>query len=128
MSETIDRLLSMSSVTSVSADSIAAPKKEKWAKTKFDNWEIYKESFLEQNGIPKDIVNRGKEIIDKIENLIGDGCDVNYSPTFTGFKNKYAKSRSKLFTILKFKKGYLEIEIPDKDNSLRERNVFPQNI
>ncbi len=126
MSETIDRLLSMSSVTSVSAESIGEVKKEKWAKTKFENWEMYKENFLDKKGISENIINYGKTIIERIKSSTGDGCDVNYTPTFTGFKNKYSRFRSKQFVVLKFKKGYLEIEILDKDNSLRERNIFPK--
>jgi hypothetical protein len=122
MGETLDRLLSMSSVTSVSAESIDTGK-QAFQKTIYDDWESYVESIRDKNISQKNI-DETKEIIDKIKEYIGENCEIRYSPTFIGFRSKITKGRRKIFTIIQIKKKKIELRIFDYYNKLIEK--FPE--
>ncbi len=122
MKETIDRLLSMSSVTSVSAESVASSSKEKYGRTQYENWEKYIDSeLIKDKNLPRNILDETKDIIKMIKENFGDACEVRYTPSFIGFRNKNAKGRQKIFTVLRMKQKGVELELNDIFGDLAEK-------
>jgi ABC-type lipoprotein export system ATPase subunit len=122
MGETLDRLLSMSSVTSVSAESIDTGK-QAFQKTIYDDWESYVESIRDSK-ISQKNVDEVKDIIDKIKEYIGEDCEIRYTPTLIAFRSKIAKGRQKRFGAIRIKKKGVELQLVDTDGTLRK--VFPE--
>jgi len=122
MGETLDRLLSMSSVTSVSAESVDTGKKA-FQKTIYDDWASYVESIKDKK-LPQEIIDEAKEIIDKIQEYIGENCEVKYTPTLIALRSKIAKGRQKRFGAIRIKKKGIDLELVDTDGTLRK--IFPE--
>ena len=122
MSETLDRLLSMSSVTSVSAESVDTGKKA-FQKTIYDDWASYVESIKDKK-LPQEIIDEAKEIIDKIQEYIGENCEVKYTPTLIALRSKIAKGRQKRFGAIRIKKKGIDLALVDTDGTLRK--IFPE--
>ncbi len=99
MGETIDRLLSMSSVTSVSADSSMSRSREKHQRTKYEGWEAY-QSIMEERGMPKAIIDNLKIFLDAIADQFGDEAEILYSPSLINVKNLNAQGRKKVFVYI----------------------------
>ena len=124
MNETLDRLLSMSSVTSVSADSTASRAREKHQKIKYGSWEEYT-SILKGNNIPNTIITKVKEIVDEMKATFGDEVQINYTNAMITFRNIHTKGRIKVFSSIKIqqKKIIFGIFIIDKDEMLQYPNA-----
>jgi len=118
MGETLDRLLSMSSVTSVSVEDHQTDSKKKYQKVKYDTWESYLQNIQDKK-LPQSITTEVKEIIDTIKNYIGDHCEIRYSPAFIGFRNTLATGRQKTFAKLKIKKKGIVLELTDSNGTLK---------
>jgi ABC-type lipoprotein export system ATPase subunit len=121
MGETLDRLLSMSSVTSVSAESIDTGKKA-FQKIVYDDWVSYVESIRDKNISQKNI-DEVRDIIDKIKEHTGKDCEIRYTPTLIALRSKIAKGRQKRFGAIRIKRKGIELELVDTDGTLRK--VFP---
>jgi len=122
INETLDRLLSMSSVTSVSAESVSTGSKDKYERTQYENWEEYIESErIKAKHLPKNILEETKGIIKMIKENFGDACEVRYTPSFIGFRNKNAQGRQKIFTVLRMKQKGVELELNDIFGDLAEK-------
>jgi hypothetical protein len=100
MNETLDRLLSMSSVTSVSADSSASSVREKHQKIKYGSWEEYT-GILKENNIPNPIITKVKEIVDEMKATFGDELAINYTKAMITFRNVNTKGSLKNFSFIK---------------------------
>ncbi len=109
MSDTIDRLLSMSSVTSVSSDLIQ-PEKKKFSKVKYDSWDVYKALLVDKKVVPK-IIDTIKEISDALKNEYIDTISVTYSPSEINIKNLNSKSAKKVFLYMNVGKKGLRLLI-----------------
>jgi predicted house-cleaning noncanonical NTP pyrophosphatase (MazG superfamily) len=95
LNDTIERLLSMSSVTSVSVDSVV--KKEKQKRIRYAGWEEY-EKVLAERRMPDKIIYYTKTIIEYINSLFDkNDITITYAPRSINFKNPHAKSRKKVF-------------------------------
>lgn len=143
MEDTLDRLLSMSSVTSVSVESVSTTTKEKFQKIKYDGWENYVE-ILKERKISENIIALLKELIDEITNELGENIEIVYSPSVISIKNKNIIGRKKVFVYIgvrkskiqleftiiteKLKSGYANTEYNEKQNSygatLEKENNF----
>lgn len=100
MNETLDRLLSMSSVTSVSADSMATPKKEK---VRYDSIEAYS-NILRSNNVSEEVIENLTKLITAIENKFGDSASVTYAPSKINIKNLNSIHRRQAFLYISIQK------------------------
>jgi len=117
MGDTLNRLLSMSSVTSVSAEGIAMSSlKEKYKKTIFENWDTYS-NILKEKNINSNVIIKTKEIIDEIKASINDNrMEIKYTPTMISLRNKSAKGRKKIFAYIILTKKYITIGLTANEN------------
>ena len=125
MDDTIDRLLSMSSVTSVSSDLIQ-PEKKKFSKVKYDSWDVYKDLLVDKKVVPK-IIDTIKEITDALKNEYADTISVTYSPSEINIKNLNSKSAKKVFLYMNVAKKGLTLLIYT-DLSVMEDVTGLQNV
>ncbi len=100
MGETLDRLLGMSSVTSVSAESVATPKKEK---VRYDSIEAYS-NILRDKNISEEVIENLTKLIKAIENTLGDSAPVTYAPSKINIKNLNSVHRRQAFLYISIQK------------------------
>ena len=126
MSETIDRLLSMSSVTSVSADTANTRRSEKYKKVHYEGWDAYRK-VLEERHISDNIINTLRTVLEYIENLFNENdIGITYAQTSINIKNLHSKSRSKIFVWIGIQKKRIKVDLPlgsidTLDNNLSEK-------
>jgi len=100
MGETLDRLLSMSSVTSVSADNIVKTKKEK---VRYDSIEVYS-NILRGDKYSEEVIENLTKLIKTLENTLGDSASVTYAPSRINIKNLNSVHRRKAFLYIAVQK------------------------
>lgn len=108
--DTLDRLLSMSSVTSVNAESLTTVTKEKHQRIKYDGWENYLE-VLKERKIPENIITVLKSILDAMEQELKDNIKIIYSPSLVNIQNKNALGRRKVFVYIHPRKHKLILDM-----------------
>ena len=92
MDETIDRLLSMSSVTSVSADSNISRSKEKYKIVHYEGWEAY-QKILEDKGVSKNMINTMQTLIEYMNSLYGkDDIKITYAQSAVNIRNLHSNN------------------------------------
>ena len=142
MSDTLDRLLSMSSVTSVSAEGVASGTKKKYEKTHFGSLEDY---LAIKSNLPENIVKVLRSLIKDSLAELGNDAKITYAPSAINIKTPNTQGRLRavvyivpqrkklIFTILD-KNGKFRIQYPEDANKgnmfdihLNDQNNFDYN-
>ena len=124
MGETLDRLLSMSSVTSVSAESVADGTKKKFEKTKYEGLDAYIE-FLNKNkkNLKEKVIKNLKELIYLLENEFGDTIEITYAPSNINIKNLNSKKRGKVFVYISIYTSKIKLCFLDIYDLIESQNL-----
>jgi len=118
MSETLDRLLTMSSVTSVSADTSAVGSKERYQRVKYDGWDSYL-NLLNEKKIPAEITSYLESLLEAIKAELGDDAVVSYTPSDINIKNANAEGRRKVFVNIIAQKKQIVLMIYKPDEKVK---------
>jgi len=119
-SETLDRLLSMSSVTSVSSDLGASGSKERYQRVKYEGWESYLNILAEKN-ISDAIVGHAKSLLDAITEMLGEDAVISYTPSEINIKNSNALGRRKVFVYISIQKKQVLMSFFKPEESTKEK-------
>jgi len=119
-SETLDRLLSMSSVTSVSSDLGASGSKERYQRVKYEGWESYLNILTEKN-ISDAIVGHAKSLLDAITEMLGEDAVISYTPSEINIKNSNALGRRKVFVYISIQKKQVLMSFFKPEESTKEK-------
>jgi len=123
MEDTLDRLLSMSSVTSVSAESVDSSKKGRYKKVRFDNWEIYKNELVVK-GLKQNVINNIKIFLDEIVNLHKEKIELRYTPYMVAAVLKGSSRR--IFALLLRKQSFIVELTRTEEELLNKYPNYPQ--
>ncbi len=118
MGETLDRLLSMSSVTSVSADNIANDTKKKYGRTHFESFNDY---IKIKSNLPEKIVKKLKDLLNAIMLQLGEDAKITYSPSVINIKTLNSKGKMRAISYISPSSKKLRFTILDKSG-----NIFSQ--
>ena len=110
ISDTLSRLLSMSSVTSVSAESIVSKAKERYQRVDYENWDSYSYLLNERN-IPEIITQKLSNYLNDLNNYFDNKINIVYAPSVITIKNPDAKGRQKVFCFINPQKKKIIINI-----------------
>ncbi|MAC83617.1 MAG: hypothetical protein CL624_05735 [Arcobacter sp.] len=121
MSDTLDRLLRMSSVTSVSADSMATPKKER---VRYEGIEAYS-NILRESKISEEVIETLSKLISTIENKFGNSASITYAPSKINIKNLNSIHRRKAFLYIGIQKKKIVCELLSEDKE-RLISLYPE--
>jgi ABC-type phosphonate transport system ATPase subunit len=122
-SETLDRLLSMSSVTSVSSDMSSAGSKERYQRVKYEGWDSYL-NVLAEKKVPEEIIGHAKSLLDAITSMLGEDAQVSYTPSEINIKNNNALGRRKVFIYINIQKKQVLMSFFKPDEATKEK--FPE--
>ena len=120
MGETLDRLLSMSSVTSVSTDSVTGGTKKKFEKTKYEGWDAYLQ-ILNEKKIQKNVIENLKIFLDELKYFYNDRIKIEYSPTMISVQYTNENKRKKRAIALFIRKKFILVEVTKSEEELIEK-------
>ncbi len=113
--ETLDRLLSMSSVTSVSADNMTNTTKKKHQKTHFDTIDDY---LIEKSYLPNDIVEKLKNLLNDIMLQLEDDAVITYSPSAINIKTLNSKNKMRAISYIRPSTKKIHFSILDRSGHI----------
>jgi hypothetical protein len=110
----------MSSVTSVSAESVASGTKKKFEKIRYEGWDTYLQ-VLNERKIRQDVINKLKIFLVELEEIYGETINIKYSPSMISVIhiNKYGKS-ARVMAIFPRKK-FIVVEFTTTEKELIEK-------
>jgi len=110
--ETIQKVLTLSSVTSVSLDKGSVKKQSN--RVRYEGWSDYQIS-QEEMGVDGDLQAFMKALHDEILEMFADKAEAEYAPKFLSFNRVNALSKSKKFCIIHPRKSVLTLLFMDSD-------------
>ena len=104
----VERVLTLSSVTSVSADN-QTQNKPKFAKIRMAGWEPFEES-LKLKGYNENIISIVKAIHDYSKEVFKEDLQFQFTPNFLTLQSQKSLVKSKTFCWVRFQKSQIKLE------------------
>jgi len=120
MRDTLDRLLSMSSVTSVSADASDISSSSRYNKRiKYSGWDDYKNILIDRK-IPETTIEFLNTALQEIKNEFKEKAEITYTPSDVNIKNTDAIGRRKVFVYISITKKQIRLFFFNVNEQMRK--------